>query len=608
MKNSQKLSSHIRIFVLMLCSLCSTQAMSLANQLENSPSPYLRMHQSDPVQWQTWGPDILAQAKKENKLIYMSIGYFSCHWCHVMQKESYADKDIGQILNQHYIPVKIDRELRPELDRRMIQFVEKLSGNAGWPLNVFITPEGYPVTGFTYLPKKDFANILLKLSEHWSSKHASIGLSAQQYFEHSETSENQSILVKLPDQHFDKVVDAFVKQAMLVGDDLQGGFGKTNKFPSYPQLNGVFNAIKTSPNIDPEVVDFFKLTLEAMATKHLMDHVNYGFYRYVTDPDWQTPHFEKMLYDNAQLASLYFDAERLWPNQGYADIALKTLKFMDDFLANKQGGYFASLSAVDIHNIEGGAYYWEAVELKQLLTPNEYRLLQQQWGFQDDATDIQSQPMSGIGVANDEHKQSLLLIHKKLTSAVKDAMPVDTKNLASWNALALKAWVRAAQYNGSAMAVSRSQQLYHYIVKAFIKEGGQARKFTGQADAAETTLEDYAQLAHAIQLYALYSQDKQAQKIAQTLVETAFNDYYKESLWRQNIASLIPGDKGSYLVQDGILESPVTLLLETVLLMPNANEQRKKQVNALVKRLTRDILDVPYYYASAIMLRKRHSQ
>ncbi len=583
-----------------------TISQSFASSLENHPSPYLRMHQSDPVKWQTWGKDVLEQAKKENKLIFMSIGYFSCHWCHVMQKESYSHPDIGAILNDNFIPVKVDRELRPELDRRMIQFVESVRGYAGWPLNVFLTADGYPVTGFTYLNKIEFEKVLISLNKEWRENHQQLADTAKKYFEQIESNETKSDLVNLPDQHFPKVVDAFISQAMLIGDDLQGGFGKTNKFPSYPQLNSLLKAIIANPAIDSDIVDFFHLTLRAMASYHLMDHVNFGFYRYVVDPDWQTPHFEKMLYDNAQLASLYFDAHQQWPTKGYADIALKTLDFMNQFMANGEGGFNASLSAVDTENNEGGGYYWDAVELKKLLNDKEYEAIKKAWEFDDDESLILIRPLTGIGLSLSD-KAQMTSILKKLQSVKKATMPVDTKALASWNALALKAWVRASQHHPTVAIKKQTKEFYLYIVNNFIKDG-KVIKFAGQGDAAETTLEDYAQLAHAIQLYANYSKDPQAEKIAQTLVGIAFNQYYTDGRWRRNTDSLIPGDKGDLVIQDAVLESPVSLLLETVFLMNNPDPKIKELSHKLMKRLTRDVLDVPYYYSSAIMLRKLHTK
>jgi len=578
-----------------------------AKTLKDHPSPYLGLHANDPVNWQVWSQGILEQAKAENKLIYLSIGYFSCHWCHVMQKESYQDDEVGRFLNKHYIAVKVDRELRPELDRRMLRFVEAVRGQAGWPLNVFLTPEGYPITGFTYLPRDSFFKVLDQLQQQWQQDHADIKQLARDYFTQTESSEARSVLLSLPDEHFDEVVKGFISQVMILADELQGGFGDTSKFPSYPQLNVLLDLIESDPQLDSDVADFTLLTLEMMANRHLMDQVNGGFFRYVTDPDWQTPHFEKMLYDNAQLAQLYFKAETLWPDRGFADIGQRTIKFMIDFLANSVGGFNASLSAVDEDNVEGAAYYWSIAELKQALNEKEFKLLVQQWSLPDDLDySLLIKPLTGSGIAA-QHKETFLAIASKLRSYPKPAMPVDDKRLAAWNALALKALLKAEPFAIDSSVKQQADQLYAYMVQNFIEEGRVIR-FSGQSQAAETTLMDYAQLAHAFQYYATARDHQQASKLARDLIQQALDIFLQDGRWVQHDASLIPGDEGEWVIQDSVLESPVTLLLKTIFMMPTADEKLLNQAQAWVTRLTRDMLDVPYHYGSAIMLRQKYHQ
>ena len=548
---------------------------------------------------------MLQQAQAEDKLIFVSIGYFSCHWCHVMQRESYADADVGKLMNQHFISVKVDRELRPELDRRLVQFVEEVRGVAGWPLNVFLTPQGYPLTGFTYLPRASFVDVIDQLVEQWQQRRDEITPAARSYFEQTEYNENRATLVTLPEQHRARVLDAFVSQAMLIADELQGGFGQTQKFPSYPQFNALLEAIRLRPEIDPDVIDFAQLTLDTMASRHLMDHVNDGFFRYVTDPDWQTPHFEKMLYDNAQLAALYLDAEAMWPGRGYADIGLRTIEFIQHKLAAPAGGYYSSLSAVDTDDIEGGAYFWSREQLRAGLTADEYQHLLQSQSI-DPAFSEPRLLKPLIGIASDSAQAELMQrIRLKLQAAPRPLMPVDDKKLASWNALTLKALVKAVAFDNSEPNRLRAQQLYRFIGEHFIRGQGkqlQVIRFAGQSESAETTLEDYAQLAHALQLFANQFQDKQAQKLARQLVQQAFTQYYQAPRWLQDRNSLIPGDRGQLIIQDGVLESPLSLLLETLLLQPDAEPELFTTGQELAGRLTRDVLETPYYYGSGILL------
>ncbi len=601
--------THFFYFMLFLFS-SNFPALAAETALKDHPSPYLSMHSDDPVDWQLWGKDVLERAKAENKLIYVSIGYFSCHWCHVMQRESYKDPAVGAFLNKHFIAVKVDRELRPELDRRLIRFVEAVRGQAGWPLNVFVTADGYPVTGFTYLPRDNFYSVLGELNEQWHERHAEIKKVAKLYFEQTESAKTSPSLVELTKGGSNDVADAFVGQAMAIGDELQGGFGSTMKFPSYPQLNALLKMIRSNPEIDADVISFVKLTLDSMASYHLMDHVNNGFFRYSTDPDWQTPHFEKMLYDNAQLASLYLDAEFIWPGDGYAEVGLKTINFMVDYLADDSGGFNASLSAVDENNIEGAGYMWTQKELATLLTPSEFKHLENIWKLQEvTSEEFQANPLSGLG---SEHEQLALnqTILNKLRQVTKPTMPVDNKRLASWNALVLTALVKAQDFDTKHLLKKQMNDLFEYIQSNFIKgdlsKGIKVVRFAGQEQSAETTLEDYAQLAHAVQFYADKTSNTKADKLVTALVNEAFARYFRVDRWIRDTESLIPGDLGDLIIQDAVLESPSSLLLETVFMMKDPNPVILQKARQLVSRLTKDVLDTPYYYASSIMLAKQH--
>ena len=579
----------------------------LASPLKNHPSPYLSMHADDPVQWQQWGKPALDKARAENKLIFLSIGYFSCHWCHVMQRESYQDKEIGAFLNKYFVPVKVDRELRPVLDRRMIQFVETVRGQAGWPLNVFVTAEGYPVTGFTYLPRDSFSNVLQQLNAQWLDQHDEIKRVARLYFEQSEYDESQSVEVSIGQQQYAKLVDGFVSQAMLLADELQGGFGDTSKFPSYPQLAAMMKVVQTEKDLDPDVVSFITLTLDTMASRHLLDHVNGGFFRYTTDPDWHTPHFEKMLYDNAQLSLLYLDAEEIWPDRGYREIGLSGLEFILDFLRDEKGGYNSSLSAVDERNVEGGAYWWSQVELNAILSQEELRYLLQQGAVDTQAKGLfLLKPMHSVAIKSSSDEMAER-IRQKLRQAEKSEMPVDDKKIASWNALVLQVLLKAQQYSSDQRYQQLAKQQFEYITTRFIQPaktstGLSVKRFTAQAELAETTLEDYAQLARALQMYAQINNSERAEKLSVSLVKQAFNVFYIDGSWIQDPAGLVPGDKGDAVIQDNVLESPLTVLLRTALQLPVLDEPLKEVVNKMALRLTKEVLEVPYHYGSSIML------
>ncbi len=335
-----------------------------ANQLKNHASPYLALHGNDPVNWMEWGKPALDKAKKENKLLLVSVGYFACHWCHVMQRESYSDKGIAKKLNKDYISVKVDRELNPVLDKRLIEFVQITNGTAGWPLNVFITPDGYPLVGATYLPKNHFSNVLDQLNTKWKTEQVSLSQKAKEM--------SETLVAMLEKQErtvegdISQLADKYVDTAMEYADTLQGGFGQDRKFPQIPQLWALLKLNKKQKN--KEADEFINLTLQKMSQQGLHDEIAGGFYRYTIDPDWETPHFEKMLYTNALMPLLYFDAADYYQNPSYRDTALETLYFLQNEMRGQSNAYIASLSAVDSKNEEGGYYLWQQDELKKILT------------------------------------------------------------------------------------------------------------------------------------------------------------------------------------------------------------------------------------------------
>ena len=567
------------------------------NQLGGHPSPYLALHARDPVDWRQWQEDVFEDAGSSNRLVYVSVGYFSCHWCHVMQQESYQNEDIAKILNQNYISVKIDRELDPDLDRRLMEFVELIRGSAGWPLNVFLTPGGFPITGFTYLPPDDFARVLQELDAAWQQNHVKLSSTARQFFEtQMQDTDNQAYLApQLPSA---ELTDAFVSQTMLLADELQGGIGNTSKFPNVPQLDTLLTVIGNNEALDKDVADFVQLTLQMMASRNLHDHVNGGFFRYTTDPDWQTPHFEKMLYDNAQLARLYLRAHRLWPDRGYADVALRTLDFVETNLKHPAGGYMSSLSAVDIDNREGGAYFWTREQLDTLLDDPEMEYLSELWQLETRTSEFLIPPLTGPEVPGNPAKNSQIL--GKLQSRGSARMPADDKRLAGWNAMMLEALTAAADID--LRYRDRADALFKYMLNDFYLDGMLIR-FAGNASAAVAVLEDYAQVAHAFYNFGKRFDDDKALRSATQLIERAHGLFLRDGRWQQKAQSLIPIAPGKWIIPDQVFISPMTLWLEVALETPGLNPEVLGSATEMLQRATRDMLDSPYFYGSFIMLR-----
>ncbi len=589
--------------VLIVLCISAPTVSGAANSLAHHPSPYLAMHADDPVDWQVWDEAVLQQARQENKLIFVSVGYFSCHWCHVMQRESFSDAEVAQLLARDFISVKIDRELRPELDRRLIQFVDKTRGSAGWPLNVFLTPAGYPLTGFTYLPRSAFTSVLQQLQQQWLSRHEEIAKAAESLFIEMQ---NEAIGISdytLPGRADDQLTLAFLTQVMLAADELQGGFGDASKFPQIPQLLSAINLVDQAPDFEQEVTDFAHLTLDSMATQNLMDHINGGFFRYTTDPDWQTPHYEKMLYDNAQMVLLYYRAESLWPGRGYRQVAETTLQFIEAFMRHPAGGYVSSLSAVDINNLEGGGYLWDWQQLARVLSDDEYSYLRGLWATESDEATSETfltGPLIGIGSSGDSKLNTK--IRKALQSVDKPKMPVDDKRLASWNALMLQALVAAAGSDKQYRRTAEAQ--FEFMLKSFI-EDGEVVRFAGNGDLAETTFEDYARVSLSFLEYGQALQDPEAIRWAQKLAVSAYARYFENDRWRGSNASLIPTEPGQWVIQDAVTPSAQAAWLKVTLSAPTIEQSIGQKAEMILHRVTRQMLDTPYYYGSLIALRQQ---
>ncbi|KPK39339.1 MAG: hypothetical protein AMJ69_05880 [Gammaproteobacteria bacterium SG8_47] len=583
---------------------------ALSNQLADHGSPYLAMHGADPVHWQEWGEKALSQARQENKLLFVSSGYFACHWCHVMQQESFRNKEIAALLNRHFIPVKVDRELNPALDAHLIDFVERTRGYAGWPLNAFITPQGYPLIGTLYLPAKDFHTLLSRLAEQWLAADAELKQLAEQTSAEL-GSARMSNEATLPPGLGDALSATLVSSALAQGDEFHGGFGSENKFPSVPQLEALLETYTRSR--DPRLEQFLRLTLSQMASQGLRDQLGGGFFRYTVDPDWQLPHFEKMLYDNALLARLYLDAAGLLQAPQYAHIGRQTLDFMLEELSTDEGALRASLSAVDDRNVEGGYYLWQRDEFEAALSPAEYSMAQLFWGLDKppqlehghhlvQATSIEAVaqrlqlPVSRVQdlLAS---AQTKLLEQRQLRK-----LPRDDKIVAAWNGLALSALTRGAQLEQGERYRQAAQRLSRYLGQVLWNGKSLARARDGSNALGEAALEDYAYVAAGLLDWAMLSNSAPALSTAKQLVESAWQRFYSETGWRLSDTSLLRYGSGRAALADDALPSASGILIQTTLELAALTDNDKLRHRALVAVHNSANLasEEPFWYATHV--------
>ena len=588
----------------------SADAAPFNNTLKNHASPYLALHGTDPVAWQEWNKETVARAKREGKLIYVSSGYFSCHWCHVMQRESYKNAEVAQILNKYFIPVKVDREINSALDSHLIDFVERTQGRAGWPLNVFVTPDGYPLVGMTYVPTNNFIEILNNLKTRWQLERAvleDIAKSATNELSTAVAEGSENIADGLAKEYLKR----FLLQADTMADDMSGGFGQQNKFPSYPQLNLMLMAYENTP--EKPFKQFLLLTLNKMASQGLYDQLGGGFFRYTVDPIWQVPHFEKMLYDNALLASLYIDASRIFNNKKFALIAKQTLNFMLDMFRSRQGAYIASLSALDKKGIEGGYYLWQRNELKKLLSKNELRVVELIWQLEGAAELEAGHHLVEVMDASDAaemlnispvkaQKYFISAKEKMLKARKKRDVPRDNKLLAAWNGFALSAFSKAAvQFNDKHYAKA-AKDIKKYIYKNLWINNKLIRAENNNKALGAGGLEDYAYVAQGVYDGLEYSNNEQDQQWLEQLVDQAWKRFHSKQGWLLSENSLLKYGQNEAVISDGVLPSASATLINVSLKIAEKNNNpglKKKALKALnVGHL--EVVSQPFWYASQI--------
>jgi len=593
----------IRVSLLLFITCFTSFSLaSLSNQLAHHPSPYLALHSQDPVQWQDWNQTVLDKARAENKLIYISSGYFACHWCHVMQKESYQNSEIAKLLNDRFIPVKIDRELLPALDAHLIEFVKRTRGHAGWPLNVFLTPDGYPLVGLTYAPPKEFGALLQRVTQVWKERPDELNTAAQtaSLALQGNPPPQSSIEIDGWDLHV-----RMVTMALAVGDDMEGGFGSNSRFPMAPLWSALLDRIKEHP--DDKLQEFVELTLNQMATQGMRDHLEGGFFRYTVDSSWQVPHYEKMLYTQALLSQLFIQAAEILDRPDYLDVARNTLDFSLQVLAGSNGGFIASLSAIDPFDVEGGGYLWTQKQLSDALNPDELTFARTRWGLtgtpsaEEGHLPVNEEPLEALAKRLKrplpELQQLELQVAQKLLKARKPRNhPRDDKQLAAWNGLMLSALSDAATVFPDQKYKTAGARLRDYLVNK-LWDGKQLHRAERDGRSlGSAALEDYVYVAVALSDWASISGEEEDMVLSQRLMSEAWRRFYTDGGWKASDSMLIPGLVSEQVISDGALPSPAGRLIG-VTLLKGANEDRASALQALNASYPA-IMDRPIWYSS----------
>ncbi|MCF6133256.1 thioredoxin domain-containing protein [Flavobacterium wongokense] len=522
------------------------------NELHLETSPYLLQHANNPVHWKAWNAHSLELAKKENKLIIVSIGYSACHWCHVMEHESFEDDEVAATMNAHFVSIKIDREERPDIDAVYMKAVQIMTGHGGWPMNVVTLPDGRPIWGGTYFRKNEWINSLERLQEIYTEQPQTIldyaqklhdGLASISVISKSETE---------TDFNFAVLSDLVAKWERSFDWDF-GGMARAPKFMMPTNYEFLLRYAHQTKN--QTVMDFVNLTLTKMAYGGLFDTLDGGFSRYSVDIKWHVPHFEKMLYDNGQLVSLYANAYKLTKNKRYKEVIEKTLDFVEKEWLTKEGSFYSALDADSLnaanHLEEGAFYVWTKSELESLLQ-EDFELFSvvfniNEFGFWEHQNYVLIQNQSLDEIAKQQKIPLEILEQKKkhweqilYHEREKRSKPrLDDKCLTSWNAIMLKGFVEAYKALGNQKYLEIALQNADFIIKkVWTPEGNlnhsykQGTRGEPEQSVAKATingfLEDYAHVIQAfISLYEISFDEKWLQN-AKQLTDYAFENFYDE--------------------------------------------------------------------------------
>jgi len=483
-----------------------------SNRLTDATSPYLRLHADNPVDWYPWGEAAFAKARRENKPVFLSIGYFTCYWCHVMERESFADAQVADLLNRYFVLIKVDREQRPGVDSLYMRAINILGQRGGWPLSMFLTPELEPFFGGTYYPKPQFMDALQQINAIWNQDRGRITNAADQItglLGETERAAGVDGRGKLPStQYLSAAGSAFARSF----DAEHGGFGPAPKFPQPSILLFLLDRhVRTG---DKQPLEMVVETLDAMASGGIHDHLGGGFHRYSTDTRWHVPHFEKMLYDNAQLLEVYARAAAITGNARYRAVVEGIVRYLDSTLTDADTGLLYSAQSSLVHEQEGESYIWTDAQFREVLGgERQYRIARLRYGL-DRGPDLDGAHVLHLARTPEEiaaHidaldpvdvEAMLPAIDKALLEArnQREQAPVGTKHVLSWNAMAVRALSIAGAVMDKPAYIERAAGLANALMQhLYNTEGGPWRAIRGEAPGQVGAQSfDYAALVSAL--------------------------------------------------------------------------------------------------------------
>jgi len=478
------------------------------NHLASETSPYLLQHVNNPVDWYGWTDVALKKAKDENKPIFLSIGYSACHWCHVMAHESFENNDVAEFMNENFVNIKVDREERPDIDDIYQKVCQIATGQGGWPLSIFLTPDQKPFYVGTYFPVLDsygrpgFGSICRQLSQAWIEKPKDIEKSAEKFLSTLQKTETVTVPSKLERV----ILDEAALNLFQLGDSAYGGFGSAPKFPNAANVSFLFHYAKLSGH--SKFTEFGLKTLKKMANGGIFDQIGGGFHRYSTDTKWLVPHFEKMLYDNALIPVNYAEAYQITKDPFYLDVMEKTLDFVLREMTSPEGGFYSAYDA-DSEGVEGKFYVWKKSEIKEILGDDAdvfclFYDVTDGGNWEGNTILCNNLNLSNVafnfGITEDKVGDILKSGSEKLLKvrSTRIAPGLDDKVLVSWNALMITAFAKGYRVTNNPKYLDAAKNCVSFIENNLFKNGKLLRTYKNKTAKIDGYLEDYSYFVNAL--------------------------------------------------------------------------------------------------------------
>ena len=526
------------------------------NSLIHETSPYLLQHANNPVKWYSWNENALKKARDENKPIFLSVGYSSCHWCHVMAHESFENEEIANIMNENFINIKVDREERPDIDDIYQKTCQIATGQGGWPLSVFLTPDQKPFYVGTYFPSLDsygrpgFGSILRQLSQAWHEKPQDIQKAAENFLDKLQKTEQITTPTKLEKS----ILDEAAMNLIQIGDPIFGGFGSAPKFPNSANLSFLLRYYKISGI--SQFKEFALKTLTKMGRGGIFDQIGGGFHRYSTDTRWLVPHFEKMLYDNALVPMAYVEAFQLTKDPFYLDIIKKTLNYVLKEMTSKEGGFFSAQDA-DSEGEEGKYYVWKKNEIKEILGKDAdifclYYDVTDGGNFEGTNILCNNINLSSVafkfGISEEQVKTILEQSTQKLLETRAKRIPpgLDDKILTSWNSLMISAFAKGYRISNEKKYLATAENCIKFIHDKLLKNDQLLRTYKNGLAKIPGYLEDYAFFVNSLLDVFEIKPDSEYLELAKTL-----SKYLIEHFWdsKQNCFFMTADNHESLIIR-----------------------------------------------------------